>query len=217
MVIAQPDCNAKAVLPEYLVLESNEGIYTNVVSIFVDLRSSTKLFSGKYSKRRVVARQIRCFVSETVRILKEAKGFKEIGVRGDCVYGIYYMPNDSRIYGVMNKAVAVNSALKMINEEFRRNDIGVPLRYGIGVSCGEVLVIEAGSADQGISDFVWIGEAAALASNMADAGSKNGAMPIVVSEEVYDAAVGMGYDPDSFEQRGIKGIGVAYTSDLHYE
>lgn len=82
---------------ELKVIEQNEvptdsaftftnGYYSMVSAIFVDVRDSSALFADEDKEK--VSKVIRSFTSEVIEILRNDDNLREIGIRGDCVYGI---------------------------------------------------------------------------------------------------------------------------------
>ena len=65
------------------------GIKSWVGALFVDIVDSSKLFE---TANEDTARIIRSFCSEIISILKDDENYREIGIRGDCVYCIYTAP-----------------------------------------------------------------------------------------------------------------------------
>lgn len=65
------------------------GIKAWVGALFVDIVNSSKLFqtAGEHT-----ARIMRSFCSEIISILKDNDNYREIGIRGDCVYAIFSCP-----------------------------------------------------------------------------------------------------------------------------
>ena len=74
----------------------DNGYYSWVSAIFVDIRESSKLFTDKDKEK--VAKIIRSFTSEIIEILREDDNLREIGIRGDCVYVIYTTPKKKMIF-----------------------------------------------------------------------------------------------------------------------
>ena len=70
------------------------GIKTWVGALFVDIVNSSKLF--QYPDENT-ARIIRCYCSEIISILKDNSNYREIGIRGDCVYCIYSTPYQNNL------------------------------------------------------------------------------------------------------------------------
>lgn len=160
-----------------------------ITAVFIDIRKSTALFrEGK--KNASTPKLIRCFTSETVKILNSGGGEKEIGIRGDCVYGIYPTPKDEDVFEVVEKAIFVNTLIKMLNPLFSDNNLE-PLKVGIGIASSSVVAVKAGHEDSGIDDIVWIGEAVAEASNLSFHGRKGKQRDrsIVMSSSTYNRII----------------------------
>lgn len=174
------DEDRKKVPPESQMTYSN-GYTMWVSSIFVDIRDSTKLFSN--NDRDMVTRIVRSFVSEVIQIL-DSDTPAEIGIRGDCVYGIYSTPTKSHVHLVYEKAFYINTLMKLLNRHYSKKRYP-QIKAGIGLAVSEVLVVKAGSKGSGINDRVWIGKAVSEASNLSKYGNKGGIEPIVMSESFY--------------------------------
>ena len=154
-------------------------------AIFVDLRESTKLFTEKTDVD--IAKVIRGFTSEIIEILRKDADdteLKEIGIRGDCVYAIYSTPSKDEIVDIANRAIYINTYMKMLNKLLSIR--GLPnIKAGIGLATKETLVVKAGRKSSGINNLVWIGESVAKAAKLADLGNKNGISPIVMSSTFH--------------------------------
>lgn len=77
------------------------GYYSWVSAIFVDMRDSSTLFADKDKEK--VSKIIRSFTSEIIEILRSDDNLREIGIRGDCVYGIYSTPQKNDILELADK------------------------------------------------------------------------------------------------------------------
>lgn len=66
------------------------GIETFVSAIFIDIKNSSDLFATRDEK---LARLLRAFTGEIITIFQGDNNYRQIGIRGDCVYGIYTTPN----------------------------------------------------------------------------------------------------------------------------
>lgn len=159
------------------------GYYSWVSSIFVDIRKSSKLFADEDKVK--VSKIIRSFTSEVIEILRIDEGLREIGIRGDCVYAIYTTPLKSDIYELANKTFFINTYMKMLNKLLENKDYPT-ISVGIGMSTAQELVVKAGRKDTGINNKVWIGEAVMRASNLSSLGGKYPHSPIVYSSLSYD-------------------------------
>jgi class 3 adenylate cyclase len=163
--------------------------YTNgykawAAAIFVDLRDSTALFSGRNDVD--IAKVIRGFTSEIIEILRKDTDnqLKEIGIRGDCVYAIYSAPDKSDVYDTANRAFYINTYMKMLNKLLEERNLPA-IKAGIGLAVKKTLAVKAGRKSSGINNLVWIGESVAKAAKLSDLGNKNGIRPIVMSSTFY--------------------------------
>ncbi|MGE9752984.1 adenylate/guanylate cyclase domain-containing protein [Bacillus inaquosorum] len=153
-------------------------------AIFVDLRDSTSLFKDKNDVD--IAKVIRGFTSEIIEILRKDAddNIKEIGIRGDCVYAIYSTPDQSDIFYLGERAFYINTYMRMLNELLSQRSLP-RIWAGIGLDTSVTLAVKAGRKSSGINNLVWIGEAVAKASKLADLGNKNNIDPIVMSDVFY--------------------------------
>lgn len=170
-------------LPPGEELTKSNGIEARISAVFVDIRNSTELFAD--ADRDMVSRMVRSFVSEVVRILKTDSCY-EIGVRGDCAYGVYSTRTDPAIYDVYLIAAKVNTLIKLLNKQY--SDVGYPeIKVGIGLATNVDRVVKVGAKGTGVSELVWVGEAVPMASNLSGYGCKNNVGPIVMTKKFYDA------------------------------
>lgn len=162
----------------------DNGIKAPVASIFVDIRKSTEFFKNNPKDR--VARIIRAFINQVVKILRSDENFRDLGIRGDCVFAVYSAKSSSELRSVFGCATYVNTFMKMFNKLL--SDKKWP-NLKVGIGCGydpAELVIKAGEKGSGRSDYVWIGDAVIDASNCCNLANKNGCEPIVISDKYYD-------------------------------
>src|SRR5699024_2311019 len=134
-----------------------------------------------------VAKVIRGFTSAVIEILQkdtQDNELKEIGIRGDCVFAVYSTASKEEIYDVYQRAVYINTYLKMLNKLLDKRNLP-NIKAGIGLAADKNLAVKAGRKSSGINDFVWIGKAVTTASNLADLGNKEGICPIVMSGTFY--------------------------------
>lgn len=157
------------------------GIKTCVSSIFVDIKNSSALFARRDEK---LARLLRAFSAEIITIFQESEQYREIGLRGDCVYGIYSTPKRQDIVDVFDIAILTNTFMKMFNELLKENHY-TTIGAGIGLGCGEDLIIKAGRSGTGINDKIWIGEAVVDASNLSSIANRNGYGKIAMNSCFY--------------------------------
>ena len=161
----------------------DNGYYSWVSAIFVDIRDSTTLFSDEDKEK--VSKIIRSFTSEVIEILRHDDGLREIGIRGDCVYAIYTTPQQSDIYELADKTWYINTFMEMLNKLL--SDKSYPkIAVGIGMSTAKELVVKAGRKGVDINNKVWIGAAVTAASNLSSLGNKNGVDSLVYSSCSYE-------------------------------
>jgi class 3 adenylate cyclase len=159
------------------------GIYAKTSAIFIDIVNSSVLF--KQAKPEKLARMIRAFVTELIKILKDDPNRREIGIRGDCVYGIYSTPHKNDVRNVFDMACTVNSFLSMFRKILEDNSLP-EITAGIGLGYdGHELIIKTGFGDAGISDLVWIGDAVVDASKLSSEAGRNGHHPIFMDSGFF--------------------------------
>ncbi len=159
------------------------GIRSYISSIFIDIIGSTSLI--KNNNELVVAKVLRAFTSEVISILNMPNSMREIGVRGDCVYGIYSTPYKTDIYELFDIVCYLNDLIKMLNKIFKR--YGYPMiSVGIGLASGYDLIVKAGKKGTGINDKIWIGNAVVDACNLANTTGRNNKNKIGINPLAYD-------------------------------
>jgi len=168
------------------------GIKAWVGALFIDIVDSSKLFK---SLNENTARIIRSFCSEIISILKDDPNYREIGIRGDCVYAIYTSPNKNDEYELADKTFYINTYMRMLNELLKKRSLP-QIKVGIGMSTAQELVVKAGRKDVGINNKVWIGKAFTKASNLSSIGNKNGNSPLVYSESSYNNFINLLVEKD---------------------
>lgn len=181
----------------------DNAYYGWVGAIFVDIINSTQLFA--HSDKIAMSKVIRCFSSEIIEVLRDTDQLREIGIRGDCVYGIYSTPRQSHVDMIFNKAFTVNSFLKMLNIELKKSHLPA-CNAGIGVSCAEELVVKAGRKGVGISNAVWIGEAVTYASKLSSIANRGLIQPIAISPLIYN---------NLMERKGYNGLKEDWFTKSH--
>ena len=160
------------------------GYKTCISSIFVDIRNSRKLFEAE--NQEDVSKVMRAFTSEICEIMSNFYNKKEIGIRGDCVYGIFSTPFQSDVYNIANMSFYINTFIKLLNSKIEEYTELNPISVGIGVSSSEITVIKSGRKYKGINDKIWIGDAVVEASHLSSIAIKNGNKPIIFSKICYD-------------------------------
>ena len=159
------------------------GIRSWVGALFVDIRNSSEYFTQ--NKPDIVARVMRAFCSEIITILSANDAYRQIGIRGDCVYAIYSCPLKDDIDSIFTDAAQINTFRKMFSTILENK--GFPsINFGIGLGTNQDLIIKAGKKGSGISDLIWIGDAVIDASNLSGLANKGSYQPIVMSSCFYE-------------------------------
>lgn len=159
------------------------GIKSWVGALFVDIRDSSEYFTE--NKPDIVARVLRAFCSEIITILCANENYRQIGIRGDCVYAIYSCPRISHFRSIMKDASCINTFQNMFTKILTKK--GFPtFSFGIGIGASKDLIVKAGKSGSGINDLIWIGDAVIDASNMSSIANKNGFDPIVMNSCFYN-------------------------------
>ncbi len=159
----------------------DNGIYAWTGAIFIDIVDSSNLLDKKDEK---LARLMRAFTSEIITIFQDFDKYRQIGIRGDCVYAIYSVPHQTDTVNMFRIAYKLNTFMKMFNRIIKTYGYS-EIKAGIGIGCDKDLIIKAGRNGTGINDKIWIGNAIIDACNFASEGNRNGIGPIVMSKCVY--------------------------------
>ena len=131
------------------------GIRTWVGALFVDIVNSSELCK---TPNEDTARILRAFCSEIIAILKYDSNYREIGIRGDCVYCIYTTQYVADLVDIFRHAYRINTFMEMFNKLLEDNGFQ-KIYAGIGLGCDKELIIKAGQSGSGINDKIWIGKA----------------------------------------------------------
>lgn len=188
------------------------GIKTWVGALFVDIVDSSELFQ---SPNEDTARIIRSFCSEIISILKDDENYREIGIRGDCVYSIYNASNQNDLVNIFRHAYRINSFMCMLGKLLVTN--GYPIiKAGIGLGCGQDLIIKSGHNGSGINDKVWIGKAVVDASHLSNVANRNGILPIAISPLFYDNIIKQLYEENIGYASWIKSHTARYYANVDF-
>ena len=160
----------------------SNGIKTWVGALFVDIVKSSELCQ---SANEDTARIFRAFCSEIISILKDDENYREIGIRGDCVYCIYTAQYQADLVEIFRHAYRINSFMKMFNKLLLKHGYN-NISAGIGLGCDEEFIIKAGQSGSGINDKIWIGKAVVDACHLGNEANRNGISAIAMSPLFYD-------------------------------
>jgi adenylate cyclase len=167
----------------------NIGEERYVVSMFVDMRGSTRL-----SEQRLpfdIVFLINRFVDAACQAVTEAGGQPNQFV-GDGVLALFGLDVDraTACRQALRAASLVASNVAYLNHQFV-TEIRDPIQYGIGIHAGEVIVGDIGFRDHTI--FTALGDAVNVAARLQDM-TKTLECRAVISEEVCSTA-GIAVDP----------------------
>ena len=188
------------------------GIKTWVGALFVDIVDSSKLFK---SPNEDTARIMRCFCSEIISILKDDSNYREIGIRGDCVYCIYNIVTKMDLVTIFSHAYQINTFMIMLDKLLEKNNYS-KIQAGIGLGCSEDLIIKAGQTGSGINDKIWIGKAVVDAAHLSDIANRNGVLPIAISPLFYENVIDILCEKNVEFKSWIKHQSINYYNDFEY-
>lgn len=166
----------------------DNGIKSWVGAIFVDLRNSASLFRNASEIK--VAKVIRAYTSEVIQIMNMTTLDREIGVRGDAVYGVFSVNTKEAVHEILNIVFYINTYMNMLNKLLVNKEYG-EIKAGIGYAISEDLIIKAGKKGTGINDRVWIGSALAEADRLSKITNKSNGYsqrtkPIGITQLTYN-------------------------------
>lgn len=173
---------------DYIPSNDSEFTYENgikawVGAMFIDIKESSKLFK-KYDEEKL-ARILRAYFSEIVGILKLNNNYRQIGIRGDCVYAIYSVSTKDDLERILSDSILINTFNKMF-QKILANSNFVSFEIGIGLGLSETLIVKTGQKFSGINDNVWIGESVVDASKLSGQGNRDGFETIVMNELFFN-------------------------------
>lgn len=186
--------NSKTAITSKEVIPTNDseftysnGIKSWVGAIFVDMVGSSELCEYPNEK---TARIFRAFCSEIIAIMREDPNYRQIGIRGDCVYSINTVQQQDDLVRMFDTVVIINTFMNMFEKQLINSGYN-PISAGIGLGCSEDLIIKAGQTGSGINDKIWIGKAVVDASRLGDTANREGVEPIAMSPLFYENVHGL--------------------------
>lgn len=198
-------------LPDRDKLTFSNGFYGMCSAVFIDIRDSAGL-TAKH-ERPALAKIYRAFISEMVAILNSDPFVREVNIVGDCVWAVYKTTQTNHIDDVFGVAYQANTVLKLLNHHYETKGID-PLKVGIGVDYGRVLMIKAGFNGSGINDVVYMGDVVNRAAHLAHEAGRGGwgSHPIYVGgvfhQNLNDHNQGL------LSSRFVSGLGTVYTGNV---
>lgn len=169
-------------IPSRESLTYTNGYYVNLTALFIDIVGSSDL--GEGTKRPVLAKIYRSFISECIAIISSCTKCKEVNINGDCVWGVFETPLQTDIDMVFNIACKLNSFIMLLNKKLLKKGYQT-IKVGIGLDYGRALMIKAGYKGSTINDVVWMGDVVNNACHFANKAGRDNLDPIVVSSCVH--------------------------------
>ena len=162
---------------------TNIGEERYVVSMFVDMRGSTRL--GEERLPFDIVFFINRFVDAACQAVTEAGGQPNQFV-GDGVLALFGLDVDrgTTCRQVLRAASLVASKVAYLNHQFA-TEVRDPIQYGIGIHSGEVIVGDIGFRDRTV--FTALGDAVNVAARLQDM-TKTLECRVMLSEEVASTA-----------------------------
>lgn len=190
----------------------SNGIKTWVGALFIDIVDSSELF--KFANEDT-ARIMRSFCSEIISILKDDPNYREIGIRGDCVYCIYTAQYKNDLVNIFEHAYRINTFMGMFNKLLEKNEYN-QIRAGIGLGCDNELIIKAGQSGSGINDKIWIGKAVVDAAHLSDRANRNLVDPIAMSSLFYENIIEELCEQNESYRTWIKPFSAGFSSGSNF-
>jgi len=161
----------------------NPGRERYVVSMFVDMRGSTRLAEGRLPFDVVFL--INRFLAATSQAVIDAGG-QPNQFLGDGMLALFGLDTDPRTAcrQAIQAAALVAGNVKAMNQQLA-GDLGKPIEFGIGIHGGEVIVGDIGSRARTV--FTALGDPVNVAARLQDM-TKTLNCQAVISDEVYNTA-----------------------------
>lgn len=196
----RPDCDLSFVpmFPPHLTganvrggVQAHTGQERYLVTMFVDMRGSTKLAEKRLPFDTVFI--INRFLSAVSQAVIGAGGQPNqfVGDGQLALFGLDASPREA-CRQAMQAAALIADNIDQLNA-FLANDLPEPIRFGIGIHGGEVIIGDLGSPGHAV--FTALGDPVNVTARLQDM-SKSLACEVVVSEEIFKTgAVSPGFLP----------------------
>lgn len=196
-------------LPDRDKLTFTNGFYGMCSAVFIDIRDSSGL-TDKH-KRPTLAKIYRAFISEMVAVLNSDLNVREVNIVGDCVWAVYKTTQKTHINDVFSIASKANTLLKLLNYHYGKKGID-PLKIGIGIDYGRVLMIKAGFSGSGINDVVYMGDVVNRAAHLAHEAGRGWVDPIFVGG-VFEQNLN-DHNKALLTSHYVSGLGTVHTGNV---
>jgi adenylate cyclase len=167
-----------------------------LVSLFVDMRGSTQLAEKRLPFDTVFV--VNRFLAAVAQAVMECGG-RPNQFLGDGMLALFGLGTtaSTACLGALRAAAMISTNIDELNQ-FLSHDLREPIRFGIGIHGGEVIVGDIGYRDHMV--FTALGDAVNVAARLQDM-TKSLACEAVISEEVRVTA---GLAPDDLPQRDVE-------------
>ncbi|GAB4084013.1 adenylate/guanylate cyclase domain-containing protein [Myceligenerans cantabricum] len=196
-------------LPDRDRLTYTNGFYGTCSAVFIDIRDSSRLTASH--KRPTLAKIYRSFISEMVAVLNSNPNVREVNIVGDCVWAVYKTVLKPDIDDVFRIAFQANTLVKLLNHHFEKKGI-TPIKIGIGVDDGRVLMIQAGFTGSGINDVIYMGDVVNRAAHLAHAAGRRWEPPIFVGPDFQTNL--NDHNKGLLNAKHVTGLGYVYSGDV---
>jgi class 3 adenylate cyclase len=196
-------------LPDRDKLSFTNGFYGMCSAVFIDIRDSSGL-TNKH-KRPMLAKIYRAFISEMVAVLNSDPYVREVNIVGDCVWAVYKTTQTTHIDDVFGIAYQANTLLKLLNTHYAQKGID-PLKIGIGIDYGRVLMIKAGYSGSGINEVIYMGDVVNRAAHLAHEAGRGWTDPIFAGGVFYQNL--NDHNRSLLTSRHISNLGTVYTGNV---
>ena len=147
--------------------------------------SVARPLSPTNDKRPTLAKIYRAFISEMVAVLNSEFLHVLVNIVGDCVWAVYkttFTNHIDDVFGMrLSKQILASSCLIY---HLGKNGID-PLKIGIGIDYGRVLMIKAGYSGSAINDVVYMGDVVNRAAHLAHEAGRGWNDPIFAGSVLY--------------------------------
>ncbi len=166
-----------------------------LVSLFVDMRGSTRLAEKRLPFDTVFI--VNRFLGAVSQAVLESGGRPNQFV-GDGMLALFGLssPPQTACRQALKAAAAISAKIDDLND-FLSHDLREPIRFGIGIHAGEVIIGDIGYRDHMV--FTALGDAVNVAARLQDM-TKSLGCEVIISEEVRDAA---GLAPGDLPQQEV--------------
>lgn len=196
-------------LPDRDKLTFTNGFYGMCSAVFIDIRDSSGL--TKKHKRPLLAKIYRSFISEMVSVLNSDPNVREVNIVGDCVWAVYKTTQKTQIDGVFSIAYQANTLLKLLNTHYAKKGID-PLKIGIGIDYGRVLMIKAGFSGSGINEVIYMGDVVNRAAHLAHEAGRAWNDPIFVGDVFHQNL--NDHNRNLLTSRYVSNLGTVHTGNV---